>query len=46
MALVTPFFFQVIVDKVLAHRGLTTFDVPAVGLLMVSLISLPLRTVH
>jgi len=37
MALVTPLFFQVIVDKVLVHRGLTTLDVLAVGLLMVSL---------
>jgi subfamily B ATP-binding cassette protein HlyB/CyaB len=37
MALVTPLFFQVIVDKVLVHRGLTTLDVLAVGLLVVSL---------
>jgi subfamily B ATP-binding cassette protein HlyB/CyaB len=37
MALVTPLFFQVIVDKVLVHRGLTTLDVLAIGLLMVSL---------
>ena len=37
MALVTPLFFQVIVDKVLVHRGVTTLDVLAVGLLMVSL---------
>ncbi len=37
MALVTPLFFQVIVDKVLVHRGLTTLDVLAVGLLLVSL---------
>jgi len=32
-ALITPLFFQVIMDKVLVHRGLTTLDVIAVGLL-------------
>lgn len=31
-ALVTPIFFQVVIDKVLVHRGLTTLDVLAVGL--------------
>jgi len=36
-ALVTPLFFQVVVDKVLVHRGLTTLDVLAFGLLAVSL---------
>ena len=36
-ALVTPLFFQVIIDKVLVHRGLTTLDVLAVGFLVVSL---------
>jgi len=35
-ALVTPLFFQVVMDKVLVHRGLTTLDVIAVGLLVVS----------
>lgn len=35
-ALVTPLFFQVVVDKVLVHRGLTTLDVLAIGLLVVS----------
>ncbi len=35
-ALVTPLFFQVIIDKVLVHRGLTTLDVLAVGLLVVA----------
>lgn len=34
-ALVTPLFFQVVIDKVLVHRGLTTLDVLAVGLLVV-----------
>lgn len=36
-ALVTPLFFQVVMDKVLVHRGFTTLDVIAVGLLVVSL---------
>ena len=36
-ALVTPLFFQVIIDKVLVHKGLTTLDVLAIGLLGVSL---------
>ena len=36
-ALVTPLFFQVVIDKVLVHKGLTTLDVLAVGLLAVSL---------
>lgn len=35
-ALMTPLFFQVVVDKVLVHRGLTTLDVLAVGLLALS----------
>jgi subfamily B ATP-binding cassette protein HlyB/CyaB len=34
-ALVTPLFFQVVMDKVLVHRGLTTLDVIAGGLLVV-----------
>ncbi len=36
-ALVTPLFFQVVMDKVLVHHGLTTLNVIAVGLLVVSL---------
>jgi len=35
-ALITPLFFQVVIDKVLVHRGLTTLDVLAFGLLVVS----------
>jgi subfamily B ATP-binding cassette protein HlyB/CyaB len=34
-ALVSPLFFQVVMDKVLVHRGLSTLDVLAVGLLAV-----------
>ncbi|MDY0038032.1 MAG: type I secretion system permease/ATPase [Zoogloea oleivorans] len=36
-ALVTPLFFQVVMDKVLVHRGFSTLDVIAVGLLVVSI---------
>jgi subfamily B ATP-binding cassette protein HlyB/CyaB len=35
-ALITPLFFQVVMDKVLVHRGLMTLDVIAIGLLAVS----------
>lgn len=31
-ALVTPLIFQVVIDKVLVHKGLTTLDVLAIGL--------------
>src|SRR2546423_7529095 len=34
--LVSPLFFQVVIDKVLVHRGLTTLDVLIVGLLAIS----------
>jgi subfamily B ATP-binding cassette protein HlyB/CyaB len=34
-ALVSPLFFQITVDKVLAHRGMTTLDVLVIGLLIV-----------
>ena len=36
-ALVSPLFFQVVMDKVLVHRGLTTLDVLVVGLAIVVL---------
>ncbi|RKZ51847.1 MAG: type I secretion system permease/ATPase [Candidatus Parabeggiatoa sp. nov. 3] len=35
-ALITPLFFQVIIDKVLVHKGLTTLDVLAIGMLAIS----------
>ncbi|MDZ4261503.1 MAG: type I secretion system permease/ATPase, partial [Pseudomonadota bacterium] len=37
LALVTPLFFQVVIDKVLVHKALTTLDVLAFGLIAVSL---------
>ncbi|HEY3149669.1 MAG TPA: type I secretion system permease/ATPase [Dongiaceae bacterium] len=36
-ALISPLFFQVVVDKVLVHRGMTTLDVLLVGLVTVSI---------
>lgn len=36
-ALVTPLFFQVVMDKVLVHRGFTTLDVLAFGFVVVAL---------
>ncbi|WKB55158.1 type I secretion system permease/ATPase [Eleftheria terrae] len=34
-ALISPLFFQVVMDKVLVHRGVTTLDVLIIGLLVV-----------
>jgi len=36
-ALVSPLFFQVVMDKVLVHRGTTTLDVLVIGLIVVVL---------
>ena len=36
-ALVSPLFFQVVMDKVLVHRGMTTLDVLVIGLVVVVL---------
>jgi ATP-binding cassette, subfamily B, bacterial HlyB/CyaB len=35
--LITPLFFQVVIDKVLVHKGLTTLDVMLFGLAVVSI---------
>jgi subfamily B ATP-binding cassette protein HlyB/CyaB len=45
-ALVTPLFFQVVMDKVLVHRGLTTLDVIAIGLLVVTLFEVTLSGIR
>ncbi|WP_293934133.1 type I secretion system permease/ATPase [Iodobacter sp.] len=37
LALATPLFFQVVMDKVLVHHGVTTLDVIAIGLLVISI---------
>ena len=45
-ALATPLFFQVVMDKVLVHRGLSTLDVIAVGLLVVSIFEVVLSVLR
>jgi subfamily B ATP-binding cassette protein HlyB/CyaB len=45
-ALVTPIFFQVVIDKVLVHRGLTTLDVLIIGLITVSIFESALGTLR
>jgi subfamily B ATP-binding cassette protein HlyB/CyaB len=37
LGLVSPMFFQVVTDKVLVHRGLSSLDVLVIGLVVVSL---------
>jgi subfamily B ATP-binding cassette protein HlyB/CyaB len=37
LALASPLFFQVVIDKVLVHHGLTTLDVLCFGLLVVGI---------
>jgi subfamily B ATP-binding cassette protein HlyB/CyaB len=41
-ALITPLFFQVVIDKVLVHRGLSTLDVLIIGLIVISLFEVAL----
>ena len=36
-ALITPLFFQVVMDKVLVHRGFSTLDVITVAFIVVTL---------
>ncbi len=40
--LLTPIFFQVVMDKVLIHKGYTTLDVLAIGLLAIALFEVTL----
>ncbi|WP_208764028.1 type I secretion system permease/ATPase [Bradyrhizobium macuxiense] len=42
LGLVSPLFFQVVVDKVLVHRGLSTLDVLMIGLAFVSVFEVTL----
>ena len=44
--LITPLFFQVIIDKVLVHRGLTTLDVLIIGLVVVSVFEVLMGTLR
>lgn len=45
-ALVTPLFFQVVMDKVLVHRGFSTLDVIAIGLTVIILFEVTLTTLR
>ncbi|MBI6549675.1 hypothetical protein H8A87_13345 [Xenorhabdus sp. VLS] len=43
LALVTPLFFQVVMDKVLVHRALSTLDVLVIALVVVGMFEVVLR---
>ena len=45
-ALVSPLFFQVVMDKVLVHRGTTTLDVLVTGLLVIVVFESVLTTLR
>jgi subfamily B ATP-binding cassette protein HlyB/CyaB len=45
-ALVTPLFFQVIIDKVLVHRGVSTLDVLVLGMVTISVFEAVLSTLR
>lgn len=45
-ALVTPLFFQVVMDKVLVHRSFSTLDVITIGLLVVTLFEVGLSALR
>lgn len=45
-ALVTPLFFQVVIDKVLVHRGLSTLEVLVVGLATIAVFEAVLGTLR
>ncbi|WP_447731075.1 type I secretion system permease/ATPase [Pseudoxanthomonas suwonensis] len=42
-ALITPLFFQVVMDKVLVHHGMSTLEVIAVGLLAIAVFDVTLN---
>lgn len=45
-ALVSPLFFQVVIDKVLVHRSFSTLDVLVIGLIAVSIFETILTTLR
>ncbi|HEX3497923.1 MAG TPA: type I secretion system permease/ATPase [Stellaceae bacterium] len=45
-ALVSPLFFQVVIDKVLVHRSMSTLDVLIIGLMTISLFEATLGTLR
>ncbi len=46
IGLASPLFFQVVVDKVLVHRGLSTLDVLMIGLAIISFFEVLLGTLR
>ena len=42
-ALITPLFFQVVMDKVLVHQSLTTLEVIAIGLVAIAVFDVTLN---
>ena len=45
-ALVSPLFFQVVIDKVLVHRSLSTLDVLIIGLVAIAMFEAILGTLR
>jgi subfamily B ATP-binding cassette protein HlyB/CyaB len=45
-ALLSPLFFQVVIDKVLVHRGMATLDILVVGLVCIALFEAVLGTLR
>ena len=45
-ALISPLFFQVVMDKLLVHRGVSTLDVLVIGLVVVVLFESVLTTLR
>ncbi|HOI74123.1 MAG TPA: type I secretion system permease/ATPase [Syntrophales bacterium] len=45
-ALITPLAFQLVIDKVLVHRGLSTLDVIVIGLILVTVFEVTLGTLR
>ncbi len=46
LALVSPLFFQLVIDKVLVHRGMSTLNVLVIGLVIVSVFEVVLGTLR
>ena len=45
-ALISPLFFQVVIDKVLVHRGMSTLDILVVGLVTIAIFEAILGTLR
>jgi ATP-binding cassette, subfamily B, bacterial HlyB/CyaB len=45
-ALISPLFFQVVIDKVLVHRGLSTLDILVIGLVTIAIFEAILTTLR